>query len=51
MIDLRNRNNGKKYIKHVLRNARQTNQPWTKENQNKQLKNQKNAYTRQNRPK
>ncbi len=51
MIDLRNLNGGKKLIKEIVRNGKSSNQPWTKKNQYRKIKQQKNPHTPDSRPK
>jgi hypothetical protein len=50
MIDLRNLGGGKKLIKEIIRNSKQSNQPWTKKNQYEAVKKQKNIHTPHSRP-
>ena len=49
MLDLNRLGAGKKLIKQVLENSESKNQPWSKAKLKKQLKTQKNAYTRETR--
>jgi len=51
MIDLRNLGGGKKLIKEVMGKSKPANQPWTKQNQYKSVKKQKNVYSPGTRPK
>lgn len=49
MIDLRNLGGGKKLIKDVVKNSKQNNQLWTKQNQINKSKTLKNPHTPQSR--
>ena len=51
MIDLKRLNSGTKLIKDILEKSKENNQPWTKENQTKQLSKQKNTRRRYSAPK
>jgi hypothetical protein len=50
MIDLKRLNSGNKLIKEILEKSKENNQPWTKDNQTKQINTQKNTRRRYSAP-